>query len=316
MNVMRWMKMRSRLALSLGVALTLASSACSNDSTSPLDPTTASASASATGGGGTGGAGGTQSTSTGAGGSVACGAAVDKPHDPTKAEWSYHEEADGPAKWGDLMGDATCGAGTAQTPIDIDDAATQPSDKALTFANYDHVIPIDLLDNGHTLQVNYASTMSAGDPQITYDGKTFYLLQFHWHSTSEHTMAGSPSLFEAHFVHKAADGALAVVGVLFHAGAENKVLHRLMVDDPGHEKESACSDGVKLDDLLPASRGFYHYSGSLTTPPCSEGLSWFVMSDSLEASTAQETAYQTGFSGTTNRPIQALNGRTVDKHAP
>jgi carbonic anhydrase len=247
---------------------------------------------------------------------TACGAAVDRPHDHSQAEWSYHETKDGPARWGSLTGDAACGAGSAQTPIDIVDAAAVPSPKPLAFANYDREIPVDLLDNGHTIQVNYAGTMSAGDPQITYDGKTYYLLQFHWHATSEHLVNEKPALFELHFVHKAADGALAVVGVLFKSGAENTVLRRLMREDPGPEKEAICADAVMLDELLPAHRGFYHYSGSLTTPPCSEGLAWFVMADQLEASAAQETAYLAEFHGTTNRPIQALNGRTVDKHGP
>ncbi len=139
----------------------------------------------------------------------------------------------------------------AQAPIDIVDALTVTSNKELMFVNYDKMIPIRLLDNGHTLQVNYTSAMSAGDPQITYDGKTYYLLQFHWHSTSEHTMAGGAALFEVHFVHKAKDGALAVVGVLFRDGEENDVLEHLMMVNPGHDKESTCSDAVELEDLLP-----------------------------------------------------------------
>lgn len=245
-----------------------------------------------------------------------CGAAVEKPHDHSKAAWSYHEAEDGPARWGSLQGDATCGAGAAQTPIDLVDTAAVDSAKPLSFAHYDRAIAVDLLDNGHTIQVNYAGAMAADDPQISYDGKAYYLLQVHWHSASEHTVNGRPALFEVHFVHRAADGALAVVGVLFKSGAENAVLRRLMRDDPGHEKQATCSDTVKLDELLPARRGFYHYSGSLTTPPCSEGLSWFVMTDQLEASAAQATAYQAGFHGSTNRPIQALNGRTVDRHGP
>ncbi|MEP7122129.1 MAG: carbonic anhydrase family protein [Byssovorax sp.] len=315
--------------LGLGLALVVALTGCTPDTLAPVGTGTVGATSTATASSSSGGVGGAGTSSSGVGtsgsggassssgaGGATCGTAVDKPHDPTKAEWSYHDPSDGPTKWGTLMGDATCGAGQAQTPIDLVDATAVGSAKPLVFSNYGKTVPVDLLDNGHTLQVNYATTMSAEDPQITYDGKTYYLLQFHWHSTSEHTMAGQASLFEAHFVHKAADGALAVVGVLFDDGADNASLARLMHDDPGHEKESICSDGVKLDDLLPASRGFYHYSGSLTTPPCTEGLNWFVMMSPLQASAKQQAAYQTGFVGTTNRPIQPLDGRTVDKHAP
>jgi carbonic anhydrase len=287
--------------------------ATSTGTTSATSTTSAASTTSTTGEGTGGGAGG--SATTGTGGSV-CAAPVDKPHDPAKAEWSYHGADDGPVEWGALTGDAACGAGMSQTPIDIVDGATVVSTKDLAFANYDKAIPFDLLDNGHALQINYAGTMSAGDPQISYDGKTYYLAQLHWHSASEHAVNSAWQLFEVHFVHKAADGALAVVGVLFKSGPDNAVLARMMKRDPGHAKEVSCADTVTPESLLPASRGFYHYSGSLTTPPCSEGLDWFVMTDPLEASAKQQNAYQTGFSGSTNRPLQPLDGRIVEKHAP
>ena len=302
----------------LAAAITIAG--CSNSDSGTTTgaggaaASTTSASTSSSSSSGTSATTGT-GASTGSGGAT-CGAPVEKPHDPSKAEWSYHGAGESPADWGTLMGDGVCGMGMSQTPIDIVDSATVVGTKALAFANYDKAIPFDLLDNGHALQINYAGTMSAVDPQIAYDGKTYYLAQFHWHSASEHAMNGGAQLFEVHFVHKAADGALAVVGVLFKSGAENATLADLMKRDPGHEKEVSCADTVTPASLLPASRGFYHYSGSLTTPPCSEGLNWFVMTDTLEASAQQQTTYQAGFLGTTNRPLQPLDGRIVEKHAP
>lgn len=243
---------------------------------------------------------------------VECETPVDHPHDPSTAEWTYHGADDGPDKWGDLDGYALCGSGMEQTPIDIVDASASASAEGLTFANYDLALPIDLLNNGHTLQVNYTTSQSASDPQITYAGKTYYLVQFHVHSTSEHTIDGTSYPFEVHFVHKASDNSLAVVGVMLDDGAENAVISQLLDEDPGHESETTCADTVMPSAIVPTGSGFYHYGGSLTTPPCTEGVQWFVLKEHGTASAEQATEWQAEFGGTTNRPVQDLDGRTVD----
>lgn len=240
-----------------------------------------------------------------------CEEPVEHPHDETKPTWSYHGEGDGPEDWGTLEGYETCGTGTSQTPIDLDPASALASSEPLVFSNYDAAIPLDLLNNGHTLQVNYDGTRSATDPQVTYDGTTYYLLQLHAHSTSEHTLDGASFPFEVHLVHEAADGGLAVIGVLFAEGEADPTLATLLDYNPGHELEVSCEETLTLSDLVPTSSGFCHYSGSLTTPPCTEGLDWFVLTEQRTASAEQEDAWQEAFEGTTNRPVQDLNGRVV-----
>jgi carbonic anhydrase len=170
---------------------------------------------------------------------------------------------------------------------------------------------MDLLNNGHTLQVNHTGTRSASDPQITFAGETYWLLQFHAHSTSEHTIDGVHSPFEMHFVHQSASGGLAVVGVLMDEGAPDAALEQMFSQNPGHEAGVTCEDPIALDAEVPTGSGFYHYSGSLTTPPCSEGVEWFVLDQHGTVSAAQVEEWATEFEGTTNRPVQPLNGREV-----
>lgn len=239
-----------------------------------------------------------------------CEAPVEHPHDSSKAIWSYHGETDGPEQWGSLPGYETCGTGEGQSPIDLTENDQKPGTLPLTFTGYDKAIPLELLNNGHTLELDYTGSQSATDPQISYDGKTWYLIQFHGHSTSEHTIEGQSSPFELHFVHKATDGSLAVVGLLLEAGEENGVLSTLLTHNPGHEMETSCDLTVTLADV-PTSSGFLHYSGSLTTPDCSEGVSWFVLTEHGTVATEQASEWQTEFGGTTNRPTQPLHDRVV-----
>jgi carbonic anhydrase len=114
-----------------------------------------------------------------------------------------------------------------------------------------------------------------------------------------------------HVVHQAADQSLLVVGVLMDEGAADPTIDLLLADDPGHEAEARCSDRVHLRDIVPVGDSFYHYEGSLTTPSCGEGVQWFVASEHQSASAEQAEHWQDLFGGTTNRPIQPLNGRTV-----
>lgn len=245
-----------------------------------------------------------------------CGDAEERSHDPSYVEWSYHGVTDGPDDWGGLTGYGTCGAGVEQTPVDIVTGAVVPSTLELEFHNYDLEVPLDLLNNGHTLQVTYTGQDAPTDPHITYDGQTWFFKQFHVHTTSEHTIDGVSYPFEIHFVHRATDGALAVVGVWAEHGAPNEALAAMLENDPGHHMASVCTDGVALEPLLPLSTAFYHYEGSLTTPPCTEGVAWFVMDEPIEASDEQEIEWQTEFGGTTNRPVMPLGSRSIFAFGP
>ncbi len=216
--------------------------------------------------------------------------------------WAYEGET-GPAHWGDLAPEfAVCASGTQQSPVDIpDSAALNPAD--ITF-NY-QTAPLAILNNGHTIQVNYPPGSS-----ITVGGKTYQLAQFHFHIPSEHELAGEHKDMEVHFVHKAADGELAVVGVLLVAGAENAALAPVFNNLPKQEQEAKPVEGVTVDAaaMLPAERTFYRYDGSLTTPPCTQDVKWHVMNTPVEMSQAQIDAFKAIFAND-SRPVQALGAR-------
>jgi len=167
--------------------------------------------------------------------------------------------------------------------------------------------PLKVVNNGHAIQVNYGAGST-----LTVDGKTYHLAQFHFHSPSEHTQDGKPYAMEAHLVHKADDGSLAVVGVFLKEGKENPFLARIwghLPTEVNHEMTVAGTE-VNVADLLPAKKAFFNYSGSLTTPPCSEGVTWLVMDRSVEVSKAQADKFR-GLIHENARPVQPLNDRKV-----
>ncbi len=220
--------------------------------------------------------------------------------------WSYHGDT-GPSHWGDL--DAafkTCKDGKEQSPIDIDDVKTVAGNFSTLEFDYKE-IPVNVLNNGHTVQVNVptGSSMKMG-------GTKYDLLQFHLHAHSEHTLGGGDAPLELHMVHSDAGGKLAVLGVLIDEGAEDATLKPLFANLPDHEGPAKDVSGAKIDlmKLLPGKLKGWTYKGSLTTPPCSEGVSWVVFSEARTASTAQVKSFTTLFSDN-YRPTQPLNTRTV-----
>ena len=217
--------------------------------------------------------------------------------------WGYSGET-GPAHWGDLKpAFNACKNGKQQSPINISHAekANLP---AIDFSYQG--VPLDVVNNGHTIQVNYA----AGS-RITVAGKKYKLLQFHFHSPSEHEINGKPADMVAHLVHQAEDGQLGVIGVLMKKGSRNPLIEQIWKHMPHHEGEhSKAAIKVNVENLLPANRAYYQYSGSLTTPPCSEGVNWMVLKDPVEVSAKQVAAFTDIFHKST-RPVQALNGRKL-----
>ena len=163
------------------------------------------------------------------------------------------------------------------------------------------------MNNGHTVQVD-----AVGSGVLMIGSDRYVLQQFHFHSPSEHTVDGRSYPLEAHFVHKAADGKLAVIGVLFEQGAENAALVPFWKSLP--PSAGAPVDlgrgGVNVAAFLPPRHDVYRYAGSLTTPPCSEGVKWFVMKDHVTASAAQIAAFRAVVKRD-NRPVQPLNDRAV-----
>jgi len=219
--------------------------------------------------------------------------------------WSYSGEG-APAHWGELKAEfGTCAAGQAQSPINLTGAASAPV-PALQ-VNYGSTT-LHVVNNGHTIQANVDSGST-----LTVAGKTYNLLQFHFHSPSEHTVDGQPADMVAHFVHKAEDSSLAVIGVLIQAGAESAALAPVLSNMPAEEGGKVDNAQVTYDlaSILPADRSHFHYSGSLTTPPCSEGVDWNVMATPVQISAAQLDAYRHLYLGNA-RPVQPLNGRALD----
>ncbi len=218
--------------------------------------------------------------------------------------WGY-EGREGPEHWAGLSKEySVCGTGTRQSPIDIDETIQA----GLEPIHFDYKnVRLEILNNGHTIQVNRGEGSS-----ITVDGEKFELLQFHFHTPSENTVAGKPFDMDVHLVHKSAKGQLAVVGVFLKSGRENAVIAKLWEHMPGHagDKKKVSSVSIDAADLLPADRSFSRFNGSLTTPPCSEGVKWFVMKTPVEISAAQVEQFAKVI-GDNARPTQPLNDRFV-----
>lgn len=218
--------------------------------------------------------------------------------------WSYSGPG-GPEHWGDLKPDfATCSTGKMQSPIDLAQANT--AGQFPVRADYKPA-PLTILNNGHTVQVNFPAGSS-----MTSAGREFYLVQVHFHTPSEEAINGKRFPMVAHFVHKDANGALGVLGVLFEEGAANSELAKIIAAAPKHEKAAAPVAGVTINpaDLVPSTLNVYRFQGSLTTPPCSEGVNWHVAQSTVTASADQLRAMAT-IMGNNARPLQALNGRLV-----
>ncbi len=221
-----------------------------------------------------------------------------------KPHWTYEGDS-GPEHWGEMSAEfAACSAGRVQSPIDVSLASAHGE---RGFAASYRPVPLQVLHNGHTVQFN-----TPGSGELVLNGVTFELLQIHFHTPSEHVVRGQHAPLEAHFVHKSAGGALAVLGVFVIPGAENPALAALIRHLPEHETPAADHPDTAIDpsDLLPAERGFTWYLGSLTTPPCSEGVNWHVLSTPITASPEQIARLERAM-GHNARPPQNLHGRLV-----
>jgi len=241
----------------------------------------------------------------GALGIVASGAAISGENGHHGAvHWGYEGEG-APFMWGSLKEEfATCGEGKSQSPIDISSVVV--TELPAIQVDYKDT-PLEILNNGHAVQVNYGEGSS-----VTVGGKTYQLLQFHFHAPSEHTIGGKYYPMVAHLVHKAGDGSLGVIGIMMKEGAENSLIKSLWAHLPAAagQKESVSDVNINVADLLPKDMTYFNYSGSLTTPPCTEGVNWMVLAAPVSVS-AQQIGQFTAILSGTNRPVQALNGRTV-----
>jgi len=223
-------------------------------------------------------------------------------HGPANARavhWDYEGEM-GPENWGKEF--ATCGKGKSQAPLNI----KGPFEKVRFSVAPDYKQgPLKILNNGHTIQVNVAQ-----GSKIRIDGKPYDLLQFHFHRPSEEHIDGKPSAMVIHFVHKNAEGELAVLGVMLREGNENPGIKTLWSHAPKQEGPEMMPEGVMFNpaNLLPREMDFFHYDGSLTTPPCTEKVKFFILKSQVNISKEQVTDFPFKMNA---RPIQAANGRPI-----
>lgn len=218
--------------------------------------------------------------------------------------WGYSGD-EGPAHWGELSPDFTaCSEGKNQSPIDLT-GFVEADLKPIAFSY--QVGAEKIVNNGHTIQVNYAS-----GSMIIVDGHAFELKQYHFHTPSENHINNASYPMEAHLVHADKDGNLAVIAVMFLEGAENEAIAQAWAKMPKKTgEESTLSAEAAAVGLLPADRDYYRFNGSLTTPPCSEGVWWFVMKATMTVSKEQIEQFSEMMHHPNNRPVQAVNARPV-----
>lgn len=225
-------------------------------------------------------------------------------HAQTAPHWDYKSVHGGPTHWAELDPKfETCAKGGSQSPIDIRNVVK--AELPALNVSYGEAEPT-ISNNGHTIQVN----LPPGQ-KLTVGDKQYELLQFHFHTPSEEAINGKRTAMVAHFVNKSDDGQLGVLAVLIQPGKTNPAFAPVFAHLP-REGEKITVDGLKLDlrAMLPADKGYYSFAGSLTTPPCSEGVSWMVLKSPIELGPEQIKAFRNVYSANA-RPLQAANGRVI-----
>lgn len=240
--------------------------------------------------------------------SAPASAASTAPHPAAHApHWAY-QGAEDAAHWAELdPAFATCRLGQHQSPIDIDTRrVVQAGPHAHPIAFHYTASAGEVVNNGHTIQVNLSAAGA-----LSIDGVSYTLAQFHFHTPSEEKIDGLTYPLVAHLVHRNSQGQLAVVAVLFQIGQENAALKPVFAHLPAHEGGTeGLGAPIDLSALLPADRAYYSFTGSLTTPPCSEEVRWHVLRSPVTLSRAQWSAF-TALYSMNARPVQPLNDRQV-----
>ncbi len=223
-----------------------------------------------------------------------------------KDHWSYAGET-GPEYWSEIIHGSQCD-GKHQSPIDF---SGEMLDKDFEALNLDYKLDsiLDITNNGHTVQVNIPWG------KFTYNGKEYNLVQFHFHAHSEHSLNGEYFPLEAHLVHVTPDNEIAVIGIWYKEGAENPILAKIIDKAPKKAGETVHSViQIDLNNMLPVNHSYYHYVGSLTTPPCTEGVEWFVMKEPVEASKEQIEKIKSAMPANNYRPVQNKNDRVIEDY--
>jgi carbonic anhydrase len=222
------------------------------------------------------------------------------------ARWAY-TGPNGPAKWGKLEKDyATCASGTMQSPIDIPDAHARKGDLPPLLFNY-KPSELKIIDSGHTIEVNYAR-----DSWLTVEGKRYELVSIDFHKPGEEKIDGKAQEMGAHLVHRDKEGKLAIVAVLLDQGKENPLIKTLWSNLPQAKGKETVVAGVQINavGLLPQNKDYYTFKGSLTIPPCTENVSWYVLKTPVQIS-AEQIARFAKYYPMNARPVQPLNDRDI-----
>lgn len=215
--------------------------------------------------------------------------------------WSYTDAS----TWGELSPSyAECKLGKHQSPIDIQTSQTHKSQLKAIVTAYKPAVA-EIVNNGHTIQVNLSK---AGG--VVLQGGSYELLQFHFHTPSEELIDGKSFPLVAHLVHKNKMGDLAVIAVLFEEGVENQAIAPIFSAMPLIEGRMSLTSSFDATSLLPSNLDYYQFMGSLTTPPCNEGVSWQVLKTPVSISPSQIKRFHEAYKMNA-RPIQPLNGRVI-----
>ena len=244
----------------------------------------------------------------------------------TKVAWSYKGN-NGPSRWGQLYpGFRLCAEGRDQSTINIKMKKNVKPVHSVLKMHYvpgnmdltnDVSLKLDLgaiqyiINNGHAIQLNMHGDNK--NEWVTFAGKIYKLMQFHFHSPSENQLNSISYPMEIHFVHQGEDGKVLVVGVFVKGGKDNVALEKIISELPKETgKEFAINGGyINPYDLVPSSQDYYSFRGSLTTPPCTEGLQWVVMATPITASPAQIMTMRKAALGENARPVQPLHHRPI-----
>jgi carbonic anhydrase len=233
---------------------------------------------------------------------------VPKPAAPVykNIPWSYEGEG-GPGHWAQLQPEfSTCASGQRQSPIAIDDANTLKGPAEAIDFRY---APSSgtVVNNGHTIEVQLS-----GDNSLTVRGQTYRLQQFHFHHPAEERINSRVYPMVAHFVHRSDTGQLAVLAVLLEEGPANPLIQKVWTHMPLDVKDHVPlpADLIHVGEILPRDQRYYQYMGSLTTPPCTEGVLWLILKQPASISAEQLRLFSQLYPHNA-RPVQSLNGRPV-----
>jgi carbonic anhydrase len=228
-------------------------------------------------------------------------------HEIDSEHWGYMGDI-GPRHWNEVKKEfKMCSEGKQQSPINI--IASQ--DTNLKALNLDYKTGAEsIINNGHTIQINIKE-----GSVFKIDGTDYKLKQFHFHVPSENNINGKAYPLEAHFVHATDNGKIAVIAVMFADGEANPILAKAWKKLPSLKVDETTKCTLTTDEvqsLMPKNKDYYKFMGSLTTPPCSENVKWYVFKNAMTASKEQINAFFTLFSFPNNRPVQATNNRNIE----